>query len=119
MTAIKLKEDEASVDFADAFDAGDDFLTDVAAFLVVDGAGFYPRFWREESWGEFVIPLGDALNDPMVLENLRSKLVDLVCLKELFEVVASRDPEVCTWLAESGALGLKRDVLDFRGGFFV
>ena len=119
MTAIKLKEDEASVDFADALDAGDDFLTDVAAFLVVDGAGFYPRFWREESWGEFVIPLRDALSDPMVLENLRRELVDLVCLKELFEVVALRAPEVNTWLAESGALGLKRDVLDFSGGFFV
>ncbi len=40
VAAVASKENEAPVDFAGAFDARDDFLTDVAAFLVVDGAGF-------------------------------------------------------------------------------
>ena len=89
-----LKENEASIDLADALDARDDFLADVAALLVVDGACFYSCFWREKSRGEFMIPLWDSLSDSMILQDVRGELIDLVCLKELGEILALRHPQI-------------------------
>jgi hypothetical protein len=54
---------EAFVDAADAFEAGDGFLADIAAFVEVDGVGFEAGFLREGVFGEFAAPEGVAVED--------------------------------------------------------
>jgi hypothetical protein len=54
---------EAFVDAADAFEAGDGFLADIAAFVEIDGVGFEAGFLREGVFGEFAAPEGVAVED--------------------------------------------------------
>ena len=55
-----MKPARLAVDVADAFDAGDDLLADVAAFVVIDGGLVQPGFGRERLFGQFGAPAGDA-----------------------------------------------------------
>jgi hypothetical protein len=54
---------EAFVDAADAFEAGDGFLADIAAFVKVDGVVFEAGFLGEGVFGEFAAPEGKAVED--------------------------------------------------------
>ena len=54
---------EVPVQVADAAEAAEGFLAEVAAFMVVDGGAVEAGFWGEQAGDEFMAPSGDGVQD--------------------------------------------------------
>lgn len=85
---IDFETGESTIDLAGGFDAGNDFLADVAAFLVRDGRGVESCFGRQHAFGKFTAPGGLAMTNANLLR---------LCWGHDFAVrqwVGSRDPAI-------------------------
>jgi hypothetical protein len=89
---------QRAVDSSDAFDAGDDFLSDVTAFVEVDVRSVETGLCRQGVLIQFVAPIGDSMED--------AALSDL-WLREAFRSVGPifegglRDPDIRAGGAEA------------------
>lgn len=85
---IDFETGESTVDLAGGFDAGNDFLADVAAFLVGNGGGVESCFGRQHALGKFTAPGGLAVSDANWLRLFWGHDFDVR------QGVASRDPAI-------------------------
>jgi hypothetical protein len=68
---------EALVHAADAFEAGNGFLADIASFVEIDGVGFESGFLREGVFGEFAPPDRHAVKDAEEFDFLGRKFAEI------------------------------------------
>jgi hypothetical protein len=68
---------EALVHAADAFEAGNGFLADIASFVEIDGVGFESGFLRKGVFGEFAHPDRHAVKDAEEFHFLGRKFAEI------------------------------------------